>query len=140
MKATADERAKLIEKISATENGGWTLSRDLFGDTGAEIHDFEMHNYVYFLDHVQSLKDLIEGLCQLSPLADDALHIAKRMNNSDFKTILAHERVGKYRIPRIYLPLILPKWFMRALPIAEELKVPLGAVMIRMIGFEENSS
>ena len=110
MRATLDEQERLELKL---EDYGWSVSRDLFGDTGADINDFEIYNYTHFLDNVKSQKDLLEGLRQLSPLADDALEVAEQMNHQDFyefKTALAYERKQEDRkMHKRYLALVIPK-------------------------------
>lgn len=131
----------LQERIGA-ELDKWQVSDRLFGDPGCDIHDFEMGNYLYFLDNVKSLADLIEGLFVLSPLADDALEVAEQMNESDFydfKIALAHERGICQRgemdsiFPARYMPLLIPKQFVWGNFLADKFEVPLGTALIRII-------
>ena len=121
----------------------WELSPGLFGaDVGGNIYDFEAENYVYFLDHIRSLGDLLRGLSELSPLADDALDVAERMDEQgflEFKIALAHERGLKARVecgskisPR-YDHLLIPELFLAAIPVAEQCEAPLGAALVRMM-------
>ena len=140
MRSTLDDRSKLNQKIGSAENYSWKVSSDLFGDVGCDIHDFEPYNYTYFLDNVKSIEDLLKGLCQLSPLADDALKVAERMNQQDFyefKSALAYERRQEdSRLPNKYDALVIPKWFIPAISIADKCKMPLGAALIRVIKYE----
>lgn len=115
----------------------WTLPHELFGDIGSDIHDFELHNYTYFLDNVISRENLVMGLQELSPLADDALRVAERMTDGDFrrfKTALQVERRQENTVmPEKYFSLLIPKIFITAMQIAERFQVPLGAAAIRVI-------
>lgn len=122
--------------------GEWELSYRLFGNIGYNIYDFEMGNYVYFLDNVKSLADLIEGFIQLSPLANDALEVAEQMNENDFydfKIDLAHERsiCQRYEMdsifPARYIPLLIPEQFVLGSLLADKFIVPLGTALIRII-------
>ncbi len=137
---TAGVMTTLREKL----DNEWELSSELFGDVGGDIHDFESYNYVYFLDNVKSLNDLIEGLRQLSPLADDALKVAESMSDKNFhkfKKSLPEERCGERSVmPKKYDALLVPKRFITVLPIAEKFLVSLGTALIRMIEFEEDKN
>ncbi len=143
MKITPEERFKLARKL---RENPWLLSSDLFGDPW-EMNDFEMRNYTFFLDNVRSLENLLKGLCELSPMADDALRVAEHMNHQDFyefKLALAYERLVCERqqedskMPVRYDTLVIPRWFVYALPLAEKCVVPLGATIIRLMEFESN--
>ena len=144
-RASEKPRWTLTERLETPE-GGWTLSRALFGDVGADIYDFEMFNYVYLLDHATSREALVNGLRELSPLADDALDIAEQMTEGDFydfKIALAHERGisargdGESKMPDKYYALILPERLITAIGLAQKAEVPLGAAIIRMMEFEK---
>jgi len=128
-------KATLRERLDAREK--WDLSPDLFGDVGADINDFEAYNYAYLLDHAKSLDDLIQGLSELSPLADEALEVAEQMNNKDFaefKRALERERLQKdSSMPSRYMPLLVPKRFVSAGIVAEMCVMPLGAAIIRIM-------
>ena len=141
MIATQNERSKLKTRLE--DIFSWRLSCDLFGDVGVIINDFEKDNYIYFLDNVKSLEDLLEGLRQLSPLADDALEVAENMNHQNFykfKIALIYERRQEdSKMPDRYLALVIPRWFMYALPWAEKYGVPLGNVTIRLMELEEHN-
>jgi len=134
MRATLDEQERLELKL---EEDGWPVSGGLFGDTGGDINDFEIYNYTHFLDNVKSLGGLLEGLHQLSPFVDDALKVVEHMNHQDFyefKIALAYERIQEdSKMPERYLALLIPQWFMYAIPISEKCKVPLGATLIRFM-------
>ena len=143
MKSTPYERSKLEQRLTGAEDDpGLTTSRDLFGYFGADIYDFEIYNYNYFLDNARSLDHLLDGLRQLSPFADDALALAEHMGDldfCDFKLALAYERHhGDSKMPDRYLPLVIPKWFIPGVLLAEACLVPLGAALVRLIEFEEN--
>lgn len=115
----------------------WTLSEELFGDVGCDINDFQIDNYTYFLDNVKSCENLIRGLRQLSPLADDALLIAESMSEREFhkfKRVLVKERCGEYsNAPKKFRVIIIPKRFTPAIPLVDKCQVPLGAVLIKLI-------
>ncbi len=135
---TQEQKSKLEERLYEE----WVLPTELFGDMGVDIYNFEVDNYTFFLDNVKSLNQLVEGLQNLSPLADDALSIAKKMKEQDFlifKKVLQYERkMEDSRLPNKYLSLVIPQKFILANPLAEEYKVPLGAALIRMIELEIN--
>ena len=127
---TLEEREELF---------AWQLSSQLFGDTGWNMNDFDASNYVYFLDTVGSLEDLVEGLRELSPLADDALDIAEAMTPQDFfdfKLCLAHERgrgkIDGSKMTKRYRQLCIPKRFVKGCIMAQQFEVPLGAALQRM--------
>ena len=115
------------------------LPEELFGDAGCDIHDFEIDNYVYFLDNVKSCEDLIRGLRQLSPLVDDALLIAESMNKQEFlrfKCVLAKERREEYsNVPKKFRTIMMPKQFVSAMLLVDKDKyeVCLGVVLLRLI-------
>ena len=129
--------SKLRAKLMGTPRG---VSRELFGDVGCDINDFELFNYVYFLDNVKSLRDLLKGLEELSPLADDALEVAKLMTEQDFwnfKRTLVYERKQKEsRMLQKFFHLLIPDRFLAGQQIAKKARVPLGAVLIRIMEWE----
>ncbi len=123
------------EKLN--RDGGWCLSRELFGDIGADFHDFEIENYIYFLDNVSSLEDLGRGLKELSPFADDALSVAEKMTEKDFKLFklkLKSERTQQYEssVPNKFINLLIPSRFLQASFIAKSFNVCLGVMLIRI--------
>lgn len=141
-------KRRTIQEQFADGAEGWTLSGQLFGNTRyCDIHDFEEEDYIYFLDHVRSRDDLLTGLCELSPFADDALDIAERMNDQDFyrfKLALACERgrarreegAGESVLPKKYGKVVLPTSFLKAHFLAEKFAVSLGVALIRMFELE----
>ncbi|MFH1582182.1 MAG: hypothetical protein ABIA08_00230 [bacterium] len=133
---------KIRWSLSERENEAWFLSEKLFGDTGADIYDFEANNYVYFLDNVSSHDELVEGLRQLSPLIDDVLSIAEGINEQEFrrfKRLLVKERRGEYsNMPKKFRTLIMPAQFIPATLLANRFEVPLGTALVRLIELEEN--
>ena len=133
MIVTQQEKERLEEKLSE----GWLLSPELFGDVGADIHDFFIGNYVYFLNNVNSLDKLLEGLRQLSPLADDALKVASRINREEFdyfKINIPNYRKG-LRGNHKYRRLLIPERFLEVSlsEIPEKCQVPDGTALIRMM-------
>ena len=135
---TQEQKSKLEEKLCEE----WVLPIELFGDMGADIYNFEVDNYTFFLDNVKSLNQLLEGLQDLSPLADDALNIVEKMKEQDFlifKEALQYERkMEDSRLPNKYHPLVIPQKFILATLLAKEYEVPLGAALIRMMEVEIN--
>lgn len=135
---------------SKLENGPWYLSSRLFGDDRwGDIHDFEFSSYIYFLDQAKSVNDLIEGLRELSPFADDALAVAEHMSEQDFidfKLALIKERQAVKQeelescMPRRFGPLVLPKRILdvqlRGIP--EKFRVPLGTALVRVLEIKES--
>ena len=108
--------------------------------------EFEMVDYIWFLDHVSSPADLIEGLEELSPFADDALDIAISMTELDFitfKLVLAIERrvaesgEGESKMSKLYHNLLLPNRFIEALSLAEKARTSMGLALYRMIEVED---
>lgn len=139
-------RVSLDERSSSN----WALSTKLFGEVGVDIWDFELSNYVYFLDHVPSVQDLREGLWQLSPLADDALAVAEKMEESDFalfKQALLAERLSSpqsstslqphfwhdLKIPSRFHSLLIPDKFISGFLMTSQFAVPLGTALIRIM-------
>ncbi len=117
------------------------LSGRLFGHNMATygIVDFEMSDYCYFLDNVKSLDDLIVGLVELSPFANDALNIAQKMSPIDFsvfKLALPRERMAVDGAPRCmpekFVALLLPSLFLEALFISSKARVSLGITLLRL--------
>ena len=136
--------AEVMTTLREKLDNWWKLSPELFGDIGGDIHGFEIYNYLYFLDNVKSLNDLIEGLRQLSPLANDALKVAESMDDKDFhkfKKSLSEKRCGKKSVmPKKYGALLVPKRFIATLPITEKCLISLGTALIRMVEFEEDKN
>ena len=150
------KRRTTFEEREEEGFGCWSVSRDLFGDDpGSDIHDFQSDSYKYFLDNVKSLTDLVEGLRQLSPFADDALAVAEKMNEKDFtkfKQALSGERRALSdsheeqlplflklepltlapKMPRKYFALLIPKQFIIAELAAEKFNVCLGVALIQI--------
>ena len=136
------EKSLLIQKLRSH----WDLPTDLFGKTtfgngGCEIIDFEPEDYVYFLDNVKNLENMIEGFRCLSPLADDALKVAESMGKSEFnkfKKLLSYERHKEETrtLSKKYLPLVIPKRFFDAYVLSEEYQVSLGIALIRLAELE----
>ena len=125
----------------------WKLSPILFGEEVRDITDFMSYNYVFFLDHVASREELVRGLRELSPLADDALDIAEHISDQDFikfKLALRRERASikkfsKGTMPPEYLALVIPVRFPEAILAAEEFEEPLGVTLIRNMENEEKA-
>ena len=122
----------------------YDLSRRLFNNNiYPGFIDFEMIDYVKFLDDVQSLEDLIAGLAELSPFADDALDVAESMTVHDFavfKLALIHERRvssalydGESKMPHRFVDIVLPSQIFRASYVAQESRVSLGVALIRLL-------
>jgi len=105
-KGSKQQRTSFQQAQSKMWGDRGPLPPDLFGvmhdeerhDTNAMI-DFEMRDYVFFIDHAQSLSDLVKGLVILSPFADDALAIAESMSEADFEefkqALLLERRAAK---------------------------------------------
>ena len=113
----------------------------LLGCDRKYIWFFDFGDYVYFLDHVQSLGDLVLGLYELSPLADDALVVAETMTPADFsifKVSLAQEREKRDNsvLSEREQIIILPWRFVHAALLAEKYQVPFGAALIRIMDLE----
>jgi len=139
--------------LSKLENGPWYLSPRLFGnDLGTrDIYDFEFGSYIYFLDHTKSVNDLIEGLRELSPFADDALAVAECMSEQDFinfKLALVRERkIAKGEaeglescMPRRFDPVVLPKRILdiQLRGITKKAEVALGVALVRSLELKES--
>lgn len=135
---------KVVAKLEDVENNGWHISGELFGDTGAaHMFDFLNENYCYFLDNVDSNENLIRGLEEISPFADDALAVAQEFTLSDFKRFkdaLATERrleaTDVSNFPDDWLAILLPARFILATMLAENENVPLGTALIRIAEVE----
>lgn len=156
------KRTTLKEREQRLMESSWFLNRKLFGDDcGIDINDFDGASYAFFLDNVPSVEALVEGLAELSPLADDALSIAEQMTLRDFaefKLALARERrlrkiergieaaesknqlllpgfppeITGGSMPDKYLALLCPASFVPAAMLAEKFEVPLGAAILRL--------
>ena len=113
-----------------------------FPDWKMDIYnlDDEIASYTCFLDNVKNKEDLIQGLTELKPFADDALEVACKMSDDDFITFkreLISERQGKSsNMPPAYLALVLPDKIMQAIILAQKAAAPLGAALIRILEVE----
>lgn len=122
----------------------WLPPKRLFGPPSmVDINDFEETHYNYFLDHVSSWEDLIAGLEALSPLADDALTVAKKMGYPGFKEFRAiiRDRNKMESEPEIadkFRVILLPSKFLTATIIAEKYQVCLGAALVRLMELTES--
>lgn len=119
------------------EGRSWKPSPELFGEYVCDMYDFDTHNYIHLIDNSRTRIDLVKGLRELSPLADDALEVAELMDDKnfyEFKIALAYERtqVLDSKMPDRYLPLVLPKRFVTALPLTEKFAVALGVALIKI--------
>lgn len=115
------------------------LDWKLFGTS--EIYGLdEMSQYVSFLDKVNPLEDLVRGLAELSPFADDALVVAKSMTEGDFctfKLALPFERRGdESKMPERFGSILLPDRFIPAIFLSEKAGAPLGATLVRILEVE----
>lgn len=138
--------ARRRKRLNVRESAGvWPLS-SLFGpmvldEYYNDILGFEMQQYIYFLDHVETVSDLVRGLEELSPFADDALEIAEWMSREEFeefqKVVPAHHqavREGNEPTEELsdrFTLILLPEQFFSALSIAESAAVSLGVALIR---------
>ncbi len=144
-------RRTLRQANSMMSSTGWHLPKEAFGDMGPinvnDMIDFEMKDYVYFLDHVATRADLIAGLALLSPFADDALSRAEVMSDDEFvefKKLLPAERQsslsdGANILPERYLVLVLPERFLAALMLNERAGCSLGMTMLRIMEYEQDN-
>ena len=146
MKLTQEQISRLEEKLGKQ----WTLSPLLFGDN-YDLHDFDGEAYIFFIDNVESHGGLIEGLDSLSPFADDALAVAKRMTQGDFdefkkylrlkprwKGSLVLKRTEIGEMPGKYIPLILPQLFLEAdCSLIKDYGISLGTYLIKTIRAQE---
>lgn len=119
----------------------WLLIPPHF-DGFIEIWDFEAHHYVNFLNSTRSIDDLVTGLTQLSPLADDALDLAEKMSDSDFeqfKAELSAERSQAKNLSETtntqlrFGALMLPSQFLPAQLLAPQFEATLGTALIRIM-------
>ncbi len=106
------------------------------------MYDLESCDYTRFLDEVRTRDKLIKGLCSLSPFADDALDAVVSMNETEFisfKLALARERGLSERretgtaVDPAHMCILVPEWFIRALPIAQEFNAALGVALLRLM-------
>lgn len=152
------KRRTTFEEREAEGFGQWSVSQDLFGnDSGSDIHDFQLDGYKYFLDNVKSLTDLVEGLRQLSPFADDALAVAEKMSEKDFRKFkralpgerralpgLYEEQLSLYskleppKMPRKYFAILVPKQFIISGFVAEEFEICLGVALIQIMKYKRS--
>ena len=131
---TSLEKRLIEEKV----NRGWILSPGFFGES-IDMWDFEPRHYVYFVDSSDSRKKLLRGLGSLTPFADDAFDVARRMTKDkfcEFRRLLSYERKTlpneKSHISSNYFPLIIPKRFIRATELSRIYGAPLGSVLIHL--------
>ena len=105
--------------------------------------DDEVASYKWFLDNASSLDDLILGLTELCPFADDALAVAQQMSEDDFvdfKLCLVAERRGEdSSMSEAYRTIVLPEKILQGMLLAEKTKVPLGAALVRIFETEIES-
>jgi len=117
----------------------WLLCYEFFGEgkRDVEIYDFGAPNYTLFLDRATSKPVLIEGLCQLSPLADDALKLAEGLSPVEFlefRETLTKERSGTHthRTSKFF-EILVPRGFVEAQIISEIFEVSLGHTLIGLM-------
>jgi hypothetical protein len=148
---------KLRKKLGKPVFRDWDIQcRELFGQnpeaepssdelcTPADMYCFTIWHYTHLLDNVKSLSDLIEGLFQLSPFADDALEVALAMSEADFiefKLVLVQERKsargeGESKMLEKYFSLVLPERFSMAIMLSGQAAVSLGPALIRIMETE----
>ncbi|GEM_PF-7039145 len=118
---------------------------DLHNDIASQIWDFSIEHYVFFLDNVGSLEDLLKGLDDLDPFVDDAIAVARNMSEAgfaDFKLALAHEHrcssgeEPESRMPVVFNDLVLPILFIPAMLLADKAAVSMGTALIRIMETE----
>ena len=130
-----------LSQLQKVFYGGYCLPRRLFGSmVCTEFTDFELVDYCRFLDDVASLEDLILGLSELSPFADDALDVAEAMTPIDFSTfklaLIRERQIAKGLdaesiMPAKFFSLLLPGHMMMANQLAKLAAVSLSVAMIR---------
>jgi len=150
-------RRRNLRQLQKLFYGEYYLPNRLFQcESSNELTDFEITDYNRFLDTVETLEDLIEGLAELSPFADDALDVAESMTANDFtifKLALIHERKIAFRLkdwnpnqlilidipgeeipeskmPSQFAPILLPIKFIDAHFIAKIAQTSLSVAMI----------
>ena len=133
----------ILRRLWKVAIDGLELTRDLFPNWIGD-HDFELSDYVDFLDGVGSREDLLRGLRQLDPFVDDALASAEAMTDEEFpvfKAALAVERQIKPMpeqrmqesiMPSKFYPILLPTMFMSAKMIADDFETSLEIALRRM--------
>lgn len=144
---TKKEKMRLLRKHTGSDS----LSRRLFykrtdyyqpnfSDTwkmGIDNLDDECGSYKDFLDNVQNKEDLVLGLTELRPFADDALKVAIQMTDFDFinfKLALVCERQGKdSKMSTAYRTIVLPARILQAMIIADKARAPVGSVLVRIL-------
>ena len=98
------------------------------------------YSYVYFLNNVQNKEDLILGLTELRPFADDALEVARQMTDFDFvnfKLALVHERQGENsKMSAAHRIIVLPAKILQAMIIADKAVAPVGSALVRILETE----
>jgi hypothetical protein len=142
---------------------GLEITRDLFPNWIGD-HDFELSDYIEFLDKVSSREDLLRGLRQLDPFVDDALASAEAMTDEEFpvfKAALVVERRIKFYLgdpdqleldlpielspeqqmpesimPEKFYPILLPTRFMQGQMTAKRCDTSLEVAMGRIYEFE----
>lgn len=140
MKLTEQQIKKLEEKLES-----WSLSKELFGNV-IDMNDFESDNYKYFLDNVKSRQDLVRGLNELSPFADDSLLVAQKMSERDFRKFKntinygSQNEYGESEVPKKYYSLAIPQRFFEAVILEEKFRVSLGVILIRMAELEKKEA
>jgi len=123
-----------VYRLYRTERG-YKTSLYCFNDG-----DEDSTSYACFLNNVRNKEDLVMGLTELRPFADDALEVARRMTDSDFvsfKLALICERQGKGgKISDTERIIVLPDQILRAMVIAQKVAAPVGAVLVQMLKIE----
>ena len=140
------ERRTLKEMQELIIGDSTHLSTRLFGPhteglSSLPLIDFQWDNYLYFLEHVGSLDDLVDGLAQLSPFADDALDAAEGMSHmdfADFKIALPQERRaahgdGVSRMPKKFHAILLPKHFIIPIKLSKQAAASLMVTTMRYL-------
>jgi hypothetical protein len=142
IKLNEEQKLKLEERLHNQQR----LSPSLFGDN-YDLYDFDEESYKFFIDNVESIGELIRGLDSISPFADDALAIAKKMTREDFDKFKRHlnlrprwegsvvlKRTEIDKMPEKYLPIILPKLFCDVdYSLKEKYGISLGTYLIQTI-------
>jgi len=114
------------------------LAPGLFREAGADMHDFEIWHYEYFLDRTESLAGLLYGLRELAPFADDALAVAETMDEEEFQ-VFKKALTEKQPIIAYYEPIIMPRRFVMGDFIAKKFQVSLGVALLALAEFQEHA-
>jgi hypothetical protein len=153
------KKRDILRRLQKVACDGLEITRDLFPNWIGD-HDFELSDYVEFLDKVSSREDLLRGLRQLDPFVDDALASAEAMTDEEFpafKAALAIERqinfprdnsdqlelklsidpwlegqIPESIMPEKFHPLCLPARFLESKTIADRAAISLEVAMERI--------